>query len=253
MSHRGKEYTKTYHTIRQLNTDYIVFFSDSRGAGLQEILRSELDNDKIIVDVQSGGKSNTICSSVHQHLLLYPNDTVYLMCGVNNVCNRDPKTKINTFPWEDETRLYNHLAHEIIENVNMLRSNFLTSKIYLCTLIGLDLQINCHNTTEQDQIVLNNVVWRLNNEIHTFHTSVGLLTPWISREIHHFAKRKRKNNYYMLNQDDGIHYGEDLKWKVVRNLKLHITRTFNNHVVASATEIDYTRFSVSPYVKVMDD
>ena len=165
----------------------------------------------------------------------------------SHICRRDFVNRENFFEWASAKSLYDYMISEVENNVGTLRLKFPRAIVYLTSLIGINLSKNCLGSSEEDQVILDRAIWRVNNEIHLYNNSVGLLTPWISRNVHYYSKKQKRNYYHLLEDHDGIHYKHDLQQKIAHALTVHIKKTHNNHVIEGKPEINYDNYTKTEF------
>ena len=61
------------------------------------------------------------------------------------------------------------------------------------------------NATDAAQNIVDRGVWRINNNIERLNRQSGLTTVWLSRTVHTYHNKTRKDKYELLM--DGLHPG----------------------------------------------
>ena len=186
---------------------------DSRGNGLYEKIQKFQNDEYIGLWRHDGGTLDQVSDDAASHLDSYPFDLVYIEGGVNNITRKDRMTRKVSFPWEPPELLMEHLSAILERLEKKFKSEYPASKVIFCPLVGSELTriVNEGETTERQQIAVNNAVFTFNEKVFKINARNELFSPSLHRTVHRSKNGVKKSHYSHLH--DGIHLGEYLKDK----------------------------------------
>lgn len=198
-----------------------LLIADSRGRGLQNILRSKGTLATVIVNPGKGAVLSTLasCSFIRQNT-----PTMVILCGsICDITYRSPRQPHIRLRYEtiDESRKF--YIDQVKEAMGILKNFFPNMPIQLTTVIGIDIQVynggesgklqshlpHDERSFDPAQHRLNKTIEAINGEIVCLNTSNRIPTPWTANVVH---ARKGKRIYHRYNKlYDGCHLEENTK------------------------------------------
>lgn len=83
-----------------------------------------------------------------------------------------------------------------------------------------------HPHPQQEQ--MEETIRAINTTIAAFNTSNSIPTPWTAKEIHHQKRSKTKVSRYGKMGSDGLHFDENLGWKIAKILYKYVAKFRGN-------------------------
>ena len=195
-----------------------VFIFDSRGKHLEEILKvdnvSKLPVDMLFFD---GADIEDLYREAVNYCRWRPFDIVFIVGGICNVTSKDRSTRKISFEWQDPKKLLNHLLNEISNGEKYFHSEMPASKVVFCRLVGADLSKVLKRFAYNEQYVLDEAIYELNEKIFKMNVDKQLYSPDMSTPVHRKSNNKNISHYHHLS-GDGIHLSQDLRKKWVKKM-----------------------------------
>ena len=196
-----------------------VFIFDSRGRHLESILKRE-NIRKLPVDMLffDGADIEDLYREAVNYCRLRPFNIVFLVGGICSVTTKDKMSKKISFDWNDSDSLLNYILQEITNGEKYFATEMPASKVVLCRYVGADLSKVLKRLAENEQFILDNAIYELNERIFKMNIEKGLYALDMATPVH----RKNKNNvnisHYHHLCGDGIHLSQDLRIKWVKKM-----------------------------------
>ena len=191
-----------------------LILTDSRGKGLADLINEINTMGELVeVRIRDGATLRALADLAEIHLKGSPFDVIYIVGGFCNLTYKGRATKLISYEWGDGLDLQNHLVDELQQADTRLKKNFPASKVVFCSLIAsvLNKVVNAHATTDENQLTVENAVWKFNETVFIINKSRRTISPSLHHQVHRFCKGRRRAYYHHL--ADGLHPTEELKKK----------------------------------------
>lgn len=213
----------------------VVIIADSRGYGLQhdleELGRTEHKNLNIQVFVWKGRGIVEATKQTSKQLIWMAPRLILIFAGICDVTELDRDTWTIRMADENSEETVSRFDGQMDIIRHHLRI-FLTEKAWdlaFCELIGADM--SKHNNLDYphpQQEQMEETIRAINAKITAFNASNSVPTPWTAKEIHHQKKSKTKVSRYGKMGPDGLHFDENLRWKIAKILHKYIVKFCEN-------------------------
>ena len=195
-----------------------IFVFDSRGKHLESILKSknvkQLPVDMLFFD---GADIEDLYREAVNYCSWRPFDIMFIVGGICNVTTKDRITKKISFDWQDPEKLLSHLIEEIDKGEKYFYKELPASKVVFCRLVGADLKKVLRRQAENEQFVLDDAIYKLNEIIFKMNIEKQLYAPDMATPVHRKINNKNISFYQHLG-DDGIHLSQDLREKWIKKM-----------------------------------
>lgn len=211
----------------------VVIITDSRGFGFQaeldKIGRREGSNVNIQVFTWRGrGITGSVKETSKQLIWMAPS-LIIVSAGICDITHRDRNSRQISIADENIDQAVQRYEGQM-DIIRHHLSVFLTEKPYklvFCELIRADItKYNNQDYVHPHQEQLDETVLRINTRIAAFNKENSVPTPWIAKTVHHNKKSGPKVVRYQKLSEDGLHYSEGLRERIVEILHKYVINFF---------------------------
>lgn len=205
---------KTHCCSTTMDTELVLFICDSRGRGLDKLLRNCLCSSFILTYGGAG-----LYEAVHNAVSIIKNDKwtqIYLLAGLCSVTYKDPKLKTVSVRATDSDVSTEHYRMEVFQSLEFISSVIGENKLkcVVAPITGMDLSIYNKGQVvglyDVQQSILNNSIIEINKLIVQVNEGNNIMTPWLCHIIH---KRKRDKICHLYHKlaSDGCHLTDEIR------------------------------------------
>ena len=196
----------------------LIFFLDSRGTDLErEINLINTDNKLVEPWTFKGATIEDLTHEAINYGHLRPFDVMFVAGGICNITTKDWKTGKITFEWVDPVALRCHIVEIMETQERKFKKNLPASNLIFCDMVGANLEKVLGHHAENEQYVLDEAIYKINDHIFRCNIEKGLWAPDMASPVHRMINGQYKSFYNHL-ASDGIHLSQELKKKWAKKL-----------------------------------
>ena len=196
----------------------MVFFTDSRGYYINELIKEEYgDNKGVEILFYEGAGIGTLVKNAYYYAESRPHDMIFIAGGICNITRKDPVSKKLFFDWNNSIDLAKHIIDIMDEEEDVFNKKAPATKMVFCNLLGADLSRALKQDAEVQQIILNEAIYLINEDIFQKNIVKKLFAPDLASPVH--RQINGKNTTFLKHlSSDGIHLTRELKKKWARKM-----------------------------------
>lgn len=198
-----------------LTTTRLLIIADSRGRGLENILRSNGIEATVFSNPGKGAVISTLasCRFIRRH-----SPTLIILCGsICDITYRSVTAPYFKMRYETVTESKKFYIDQVREALGVLKNLFPEIPVQITPVIGIDLHVYNNQgesrdeshlpyeqrTFDQHQTRMNDTIASINDEVTCINRSNEIPTPWTANVVHARKGNKTFNRYLKLS--DGCH------------------------------------------------
>ena len=176
-----------------------IYFMGERGLNLERI-PSRVNNTGTRIEPWTfpGADFQDIVREALYFTEKSPFDLIFLCAGIYNIVNKDEPTGKFFFPWSSCEQLILALLKMVDKADKHFCKDRPATKVIYCPVIGADLGRLLGRDAAQQQLILNEGVWALNQKFYGLNKARSYYCPNMVVPVHRIVSGKRKNCYHHL-------------------------------------------------------
>ena len=205
---------------------YTLVITDSRGAGIQNILQEYTDIGQTRVESHPGADLERAVRRSLPTIIRDDPCLIIIMAGICNITYRNPRTRVTSLAYHTEAEIAHHALAAAMKAQELIR-NSSRAEISFATITGIDLsdynsaarkhmtpaeyEEHCLTTKiiDPDQDLLNTTILSINRKLVALNSQNGTPTTWTAGTVHPYHNNAHHHNYRRLR--DGCHAHTDTK------------------------------------------
>ena len=197
-----------------------LIIADSRGAGIQDLLREDDNIGRTLVCSHPGAGYRTAISKSISTIISKDPELIIVMAGICDVTSRNPQSKATSLIHHTEREITEHVMTAAYEANNTIKA-ISRAKVSFATVTGIDLS-DYNNVTRRhmshqeyedycatnkrahpDQELLDTAILTINRKIIELNIKNNSPTTWTASAVHSYFKNSHHHYYRRLR--DGCH------------------------------------------------
>ena len=196
----------------------LIFFTDSRGLFLNEIIAQEFgQTNGVEILHYKGAGIGTLIKNAYYYAGSRPFDQLFIAGGICNITRKDHETNSIFFDWKDSVALAKHVIDIIEEEEATFRKEVPASSVIFCNMIGANLSNVLKKNATEEQKILDDAIYLINEDIFQKNIVKEVYAPDLASPVHRKIKGENMTFLHHLSSD-GIHLGADLKKKWAKKM-----------------------------------